>query len=129
MINANNANHDNTDAVCFLIALLLRAVELSRGLESQVSFTQYRLIAFEDCLLWKDKWLRSRRERDGIDIIDMLRRFGDPSLLGLSFLHSDGSKRLRPAKRSGQPAMEGVATTDSGQADHSCTSSGNQPCR
>ena len=60
---------------------------------------------------------------------DMLRRFADPSLLeGFFFSHGDGSKRLRPAKRSGQPAMEGVATTDSGQADHVWTSPGNQPC-
>lgn len=55
----------------------------------------------------------------GIYTRDMLRRSGDASLLeGFLFSHGDGSKRLRPAKRSGQPTMEGVATTDSGQADH-----------
>lgn len=65
--------------------------------------------------------------RDGyIHTRDMLWRSGDASLLeGFLFSHGDGSKRLRPAKRSGQPAMEGVATTDSGQADHVWTSSGN----
>lgn len=104
-------------------------VEYRLGISDECS-RRFGLFAFEDCLLWTDKWLGSR-ERDGY----IRQRYAEEICVievywkASCFSHGDGSKRLRPAKRSGQPAMEGVATTDSGQADHVWTSSGKQPCR